>query len=119
MNDARNVRFADAALAGAGAAADQAPGSDGLFAFPVRVAHDVAPALLARSGQALAAGAPGVDLAACQDFDSSLIAILLELLRQAAARGAPIRFAMPPANLRKLAALYGVEALLFPVSEPA
>jgi phospholipid transport system transporter-binding protein len=114
MNDARNARLTDTAPGAV--AADRAAG---LFALPARVAHDVAPALLAQSTRALADGVPGIDLSACQDFDSSLIALLLELLRQASARGAPIRFAMPPANLRKLAALYGVDALLFPVTESA
>ncbi len=117
MSDARNARFTDTAPDAV--AQPRAASPVDLFALPARVAHDVAPALLAQSRQALAAGAPGVDLRACQDFDSSLIAILLDLLRQASARGAPIRFEMPPANLRKLAALYGVDALLFPVPESA
>jgi len=50
-------------------------------------------------------------------FDSAALAVLAALRRDA---GGPLRFANPPANLRKLAALYGVDALLFDcVDRPA
>lgn len=53
------------------------------------------------------------DLSACERFDSSLLAVLLELERRARARGRRCRFESPPDNLLKLAALYGVDSLLF------
>ena len=51
-----------------------------------------------------------IDLAGLTVFDSAALAVLAALRRDA---GGPLRFANPPANLRKLAALYGVDALLF------
>ena len=59
------------------------------------------------------ADAVEIDLAGCGAFDSSLLAVLLELARHARAAGAPCRVLSPPDNLRKLAALYGVDELLF------
>ncbi len=67
-------------------------------------------------GQALAgleSAQPRFDLSACRRFDSSLVGVLLELARQARARGRACAFAGAPDNLRKLAGLYGVERLLF------
>ena len=60
--------------------------------------------------------APGaaweVDASALSEFDTSALAVLLELQRAARARGAELAVAAPPAKLRQLAALYGVDALL-------
>ncbi len=81
--------------------------------LPVRVVFANAAAELAAASQALADGARVFDLSACTDFDSSLLALLLELQRRAAARGVATRVVSVPANLRKLAALYGAESLLF------
>ena len=49
------------------------------------------------------------DLAAC---DTSAIAVLLQLRREAQQRGLAFAVRNPPAKLRQLAALYGVEELL-------
>ena len=87
--------------------------------LPARVLFGNASAELAAGSRALGEGAQGVDLAACTDFDSSLIGILLELRRQAASRGQALGLIGPPPNLRKLAQLYGVDALLFGPHEPA
>ena len=87
--------------------------------LPARVAYDIAPVLLAQYSQALIDGARRLDLAACLDFDSSLIGILLELLRRAATLGATLELANPAPNLRKLAELSGVHSLLFQPAEPA
>ncbi len=84
------------------------------WALPARVDHPGVPALLGQCREAVARGVDAVDLAACHDFDSSLIGVLLELRRMAQAAGRTIRFTSPPDNLRKLADLYGVGALLFP-----
>ncbi|HPU51005.1 MAG TPA: STAS domain-containing protein [Burkholderiaceae bacterium] len=99
----------------AGAAGGAAPE----VALPARVAYDNAPALLDTCGQSLAAGTSRFDLAACADFDSSLIGILLELMRRSVALGRPLQLLNPPPNLRKLAELYGVHSLLFKTDEPA
>ncbi len=55
----------------------------------------------------------GYDLSACESFDSSLLAVLLELERRARARGLSCRFVSPPHKLLALAELYGVAGLLF------
>lgn len=87
--------------------------------LPSRVTFDLAPEVLERCAGQLAGGAREIDLSTCQDFDSSLLGILLELRRRAGATGTPFRLIAPPANLRKLAELYGVDRLLFETHEPA
>ncbi len=67
---------------------------------------------LARAREQLAAGRTEIDLAGYAPIDSSAVAALLAL-RRAAAPVKPV-FLNPPDNLRKLAVLYGVEAMLFP-----
>ena len=69
--------------------------------------------LPAQSAGPAASGVLDVDLADCKIYDSSLLAVLLELTRQAAAAGARCRVHRAPPNLRKLASLYGADALLF------
>jgi len=84
--------------------------------MPAQVTLQTAPAVLEAAAAALAGGGREVDLADCTDFDSSLIAVLLELSRRAGAgtgAAAPLGLRNVPPNLRKLAALYGVEELLF------
>jgi phospholipid transport system transporter-binding protein len=82
--------------------------------LPAQVLFATVGVALAQASRALADGARDIDLSACTDFDSSLLALLLELQRQGAGRGVPPRLVGVPPNLRKLAALYGAEALLFP-----
>ena len=53
-----------------------------------------------------------VDASALSEFDTSALAVLLELQRAARARGLGLAVASPPAKLRQLAALYGVDGLL-------
>ena len=53
-----------------------------------------------------------VDAAALQRFDSSALAVLLELRRQCLAAGKGLRVSGLPARLRDLAGLYGVGELL-------
>ena len=64
----------------------------------------------ATSGATPGATAASIDLAGLTVFDSAALAVLAALRREAAG---PLRFANPPANLRKLATLYGVDTLLF------
>ncbi len=96
-----------------------APAPGPIHRLPASVLFGNAGAELAAGSRALAEGASGLDLAGCADFDSSLIGILLELRRQATSRGQALGLIGPPPNLRKLAQLYGVDALLFGPHEPA
>lgn len=86
------------------------------FPGEIRLANAVAALAQARvalsSASGSAAGSPSgsIDLAGLTVFDSAALAVLAALRREAAG---PLHFANPPANLRKLAALYGVDALLF------
>jgi ABC-type transporter Mla MlaB component len=50
------------------------------------------------------------DLSGLARFDSAAVAVLVALRREF---GANLRFIDPPANLRKLAAVYGVDRVLF------
>ena len=67
---------------------------------------------LVQTRGAIAAGQSDVDLSAFEQVDSAAIAALLALRRDPSGGG--LRFLNPSDNLRKLAVLYGVEALLFP-----
>jgi phospholipid transport system transporter-binding protein len=53
-----------------------------------------------------------VDLARMTEVDSSAVSLLLEWSRQAARNGRRLIFLNPNANLRSLAALYGVSDLV-------
>jgi ABC-type transporter Mla MlaB component len=80
--------------------------------FPAEVTFDNASAVL--EAAASEAGSERVfDLSACLRFDSSLIAVMLELMRRAQAEGGRCRFDGASENLLRLAGLYGVAALLF------
>jgi len=81
--------------------------------FPPEVRFRNARETADAASAALEADAPRFDLSACEHFDSSLIAVLLELQRRAAARGRRCSFESPTGNVLKLAALYNVDALLF------
>jgi len=84
----------------------------GTFPAEIRLANAVAALAQTRValGSASGSASGSIDLAGLTVFDSAALAVLAALRRDA---GGPLRFANPPANLRKLAALYGVEALLF------
>ena len=78
---------------------------------PPRVTLAQATAFRAAALAACAAGERDFDLDPLVEYDSSAIAVLLEIRR--APGGAGARFRNVPANLRKLATLYGVDSLLF------
>ena len=86
------------------------------FPAEIRLANAVAALAQARAalgsttGSTTASTLASIDLAGLTVFDSAALAVLAALRRDL---GGSLRFANPPANLRKLAALYGVEALLF------
>jgi ABC-type transporter Mla MlaB component len=54
-----------------------------------------------------------VDLSRLDGFDSAALAVLVALLRTSLAGGVRLELVDAPANLRKLAALYGLEDVLF------
>ena len=58
-------------------------------------------------------GADEIDASALVDFDTSVLALLLEAQRRALARGGSVAVAGAPAKLVELARLYGVDTLLF------
>jgi phospholipid transport system transporter-binding protein len=78
---------------------DQAAGCSRMLAQAVRTAPD---------RQAV------VDASALDRFDSSALAVLLELRREALAGGKTFAVHHLPQRLRTLAGLYGVEGLLTP-----
>ena len=82
------------------------------FAVPSHAGCFAAAADLLRQGEAAVAGGENeVDLGAVGECDSSLIACLLAWKRTAHARGAALTVSNAPANLGRIAALYGVKAL--------
>jgi len=81
--------------------------------FPPEVRFHNARETVEAASAAIDADAARFDLSTCERFDSSLIAVLLELERRAEARGRRCRFESPSENLLKLAALYNVDKLLF------
>jgi phospholipid transport system transporter-binding protein len=84
--------------------------------LPAALTFAQAPQVLAGLQAALAQAPAGagfaLDAAAMQEFDTSAIAVLLQLRREARARGLAFTVHRAPAKLRQLAALYGVEELL-------
>lgn len=84
-----------------------------VWSFPAEVRFGNARAVTRAASVALDAPEPRFDLSGCVHFDSSLIGVLLELERRAGARGQQCHFESPTEKLLKLAALYGVDALLF------
>jgi len=79
-------------------------------AFPSRITFDDANEALVQARHAAASGAAELDLSGLTHFDSTAVAVLIALRREAPHGPA---FRGVPANLRKLAGLYGVETLLF------
>ncbi|MBQ5938682.1 lipid asymmetry maintenance protein MlaB [Massilia sp. ZL223] len=69
-------------------------------------------AALEQGALAIKAGETVFDLAGIQAADSSGVAMLLAWQRRAQAAGQRLRFINMPDNVRKLAALYGVDSLL-------
>lgn len=89
------------------------PGSPAAYRFPRQVRFGDAQAVLEAARPELRAPEPRFDVSACESFDSSLLAVLVELSRQARALERRCAFIGASANLRKLAGLYGIDGLLF------
>jgi phospholipid transport system transporter-binding protein len=86
-----------------------------MLVLPSRLTHDEAPACVYMLQQGLegqAETATVVDASALVHFDSSALAVLLEVRRESSARGRGFAVKGLPARLRELAALYGVAGLL-------
>lgn len=82
--------------------------------LPERLTIEVASAALAGLTQAVGRpqGPVRLDASRMQDFDSSAVAVLLELRRQLLARGQSMAVDRWPAKLTALVRLYGVDSLL-------
>jgi phospholipid transport system transporter-binding protein len=84
-------------------------------ALPEQLTMHVAAQVLNQLSNTLAqhpASAVVLDAQALRVFDSSAVAVLLELRRQLAARGKTLQLAHAPTRLQQLVALYGVGELL-------
>lgn len=88
------------------------PSTETALAISGNMTMDNAAGLLARGVAALAEGKTRFDLAAVADIDSSGLAVLFGWQRAAHAQGKMIAIDNPPHNLRSLADVYGVAALL-------
>jgi phospholipid transport system transporter-binding protein len=75
-----------------------------------------APAVLEAGLRAIANGQTEIDLSELTTVDSAAVATLLAWQRSAQSRSQTLIFRNLPANLQSLADLYGVTALLHPVS---
>ena len=86
-----------------------------VLTLPAHLRHDLA-ASSVRALSAMQASETGAevvaDAGALQEFDSSALAVLLACRRQALADGKMFSVQRLPERLRRLAGLYGVEALL-------
>ena len=74
--------------------------------------NDNAAAVLQQALAALATGDTEFDFAELREVDSSAVAVLVALARDAQQRGRTLALRNPPPALRSLALLYGVQALL-------
>jgi phospholipid transport system transporter-binding protein len=82
----------------------------GAAGFPTEITLATATAGLEALRAGLRAGPAALDLSPLARFDSAAVAVLVALRREA---GTGLLLRNPPPNLRKLASLYGVEAVLF------
>ena len=83
--------------------------------LPERLTLEEAGKTLAELGATLARQAGpevSLDAAGLREFDSSAVAVLLELRRQLSAQGKSLRVVRWPRRLQELVALYGVQELL-------
>lgn len=84
-----------------------------ILTSPARLRSEDAAPFVAQAGARLPAGGRAdLDLTPLVEFDSSALAALLALFRDAGRRGVLLRCVNTPPNLRKLAALYGVDGFL-------
>ncbi len=77
-----------------------------------RISNDNAAALLEQGLAAIRGGDVAFDLSEVKDCNTAAVAMLLLWQREAGARGTVLRLTGLPANLKSLAQLYGVAALV-------
>jgi len=88
-----------------------------VLVLPAELRHQEAPVWIERvSRVGRPQGPVRINCAAVERFDSSALAVLLAALRAAQAAGVAFECLNPPPKLRQLAALYGIDSLIF---EPA
>ena len=82
--------------------------------LPAQATVDFSAELAAKLPEAVADGSDvlRIDASALQDFDTATLALLLQARRLAQAAGRGFEVSGAPAQLKELAALYGVEELL-------
>lgn len=85
-----------------------------MLSLPVTLTHDLARACVEQLKQRARSEAPQVvvDASSLQHFDSSALAVLLELRRECARLGKRFAVQAMPQRLSDLARLYGIEGLL-------
>ena len=86
-----------------------------MLILPAELTHDQAVAccrMLAQGLRSQPGAAVVADAGGLQRFDSSALAVLLEVRREALALGKTLSVSRMPARLRELATLYGVAQLL-------
>ena len=91
-----------------------------MLTLPVKLTHELARACLDQLKQNVRSEAPQVvvNAASLRHFDSSALAVLLELRRECARLGKRFSVQSMPQRLSDLARLYGIEGLL-PAAPPA
>lgn len=90
-----------------------------MLALPSKITHEFARGHLEQLKSSVQSEAKQVviDAAALEQFDSSALAVLLELRRECARLGKQFVVQAMPARLRDLARLYGIDSLL--VAQPS
>ncbi|MRD47161.1 STAS domain-containing protein [Caenimonas koreensis] len=86
-----------------------------MIILPSQITHEEAAAccrMLAQGLRSQTEAAVVADAGGLERFDSSALAVLLEIRREAAALGKTLSISRMPARLRELATLYGVAQLL-------
>ncbi len=87
-----------------------------MLALPQKLTHEQARTCMDQLKQRMGSESAQVviDAAALQQFDSSALAVLLELRRECARLGKHMVLQSMPERLIDLARLYGIDALLLP-----
>ena len=86
-----------------------------MLILPAEITHEQAVAccrMLTQGLRSQVEAAVIADAGGLEQFDSSALAVLLEIRREAAALGKTFSISRMPARLRELATLYGVAQLL-------
>lgn len=88
------------------------PDTDKTHCIAAQLTLETATALLAAAFAALRQGVSDFDFSAVEELDSAALAFILACRREAMRLDIPLHCLNLPANLKNLAALYGVENYL-------